>query len=395
MIELNHSVVDSSDEVNAQWLAFRSAPDGTEPLVLRTIDELRAIGEGTWPRIACAFKQDSRAFDTLLLRLHYRRRAVHDERDLNNIRRFLTIGYLNTNDVRYFNEFLWFDSELGSRYANANTHHFFKCLDSAGRHVFPLASPEEVRAWISRHSALDSPACACGSPLRVATLGPPVLFRQFCREIANDVDLVTQIHFPGTMRGLMKLGLGRSRVARLITRFSALTRDCEILRCSPGEASVTRRIRQHRLDVGVHRLGFIIRPNLIDAFRIGIVNDHWGILPFVRGRSTPEYSFLFGMPLVVTMHFVDAGVDTGPIIKYCPVSIRKGETIRALKRRLSRTKQQRFVDVVRVLAGQAASARSVSTIPNRSEDGLQYFSMHPLLVRHVEREILAQQPPSR
>src|SRR6476619_7317473 len=66
-----------------------------------------------------------------------------------------------------------------------------------------------------------------------------------------------------------------------------------------------------RLDVGLHKAGVIYRKVTIDAFRLGILNHHIGILPAYRGRSVVEWSILQGDSVGVTVFFIDAGIDTG------------------------------------------------------------------------------------
>ena len=65
------------------------------------------------------------------------------------------------------------------------------------------------------------------------------------------------------------------------------------------------------LDVGLHKSGTIYRQATIDAFRLGILNPHIGILPQYRGRSVMEWSLLNGDPVGITVFFIDAGIDTG------------------------------------------------------------------------------------
>ena len=57
-----------------------------------------------------------------------------------------------------------------------------------------------------------------------------------------------------------------------------------------------------------------IKENIIETLRTGLINDHWAILPFIRGRSTIEYSLLLGIPVVASTHIVEEEVDSGDII---------------------------------------------------------------------------------
>jgi methionyl-tRNA formyltransferase len=70
-------------------------------------------------------------------------------------------------------------------------------------------------------------------------------------------------------------------------------------------------LRKLKLDVGLHKAGVIYRDVTIDAFRLGILNHHIGILPAYRGRSVMEWSILQGDPVGITVFFIDTGIDTG------------------------------------------------------------------------------------
>lgn len=75
-----------------------------------------------------------------------------------------------------------------------------------------------------------------------------------------------------------------------------------------------RRLKEWNADIGVFTGGNIVRQPLLDRFRIGILNAHLALLPELRGMSSPEWSLLCGVPLGITVHLLDAGIDTGPII---------------------------------------------------------------------------------
>lgn len=70
-------------------------------------------------------------------------------------------------------------------------------------------------------------------------------------------------------------------------------------------------LKKLRLDVGLHKAGVIYRDVTINAFRLGILNHHIGILPAYRGRSVLEWSILQGDAVGITVFFVDTGIDTG------------------------------------------------------------------------------------
>jgi methionyl-tRNA formyltransferase len=58
----------------------------------------------------------------------------------------------------------------------------------------------------------------------------------------------------------------------------------------------------------------IIKKDVIDACKNGIINLHIAYLPYNRGFHPNFWSFIEGTPKGVTIHFIDEGVDTGDIL---------------------------------------------------------------------------------
>jgi folate-dependent phosphoribosylglycinamide formyltransferase PurN len=62
----------------------------------------------------------------------------------------------------------------------------------------------------------------------------------------------------------------------------------------------------------------LLKPPLIDSFPGRIINIHLGLSPYYRGAGTNFWPLVNGEPEYcgATIHFLDAGVDTGPIIAH-------------------------------------------------------------------------------
>lgn len=58
----------------------------------------------------------------------------------------------------------------------------------------------------------------------------------------------------------------------------------------------------------------IVSNELLTIPRLGTVNMHLGLLPWVRGNDVIAHSILRGVPPGLTCHLVDPGIDTGPIL---------------------------------------------------------------------------------
>lgn len=58
----------------------------------------------------------------------------------------------------------------------------------------------------------------------------------------------------------------------------------------------------------------IIKPMLIKQFSLGFLNFHPGDLPNYQGCSAPEWQIWEGKSVISTCHFIDAGIDSGPVV---------------------------------------------------------------------------------
>ena len=77
--------------------------------------------------------------------------------------------------------------------------------------------------------------------------------------------------------------------------------------------------------------GGILGPALIDAVRGRVLNAHAGPAPDIRGMAACEWALLLGLPPQVTIHFIDSGIDTGPVVARIPVEVEADDTIARLR----------------------------------------------------------------
>ena len=60
---------------------------------------------------------------------------------------------------------------------------------------------------------------------------------------------------------------------------------------------------------------YILKQNIIEGFGCPIFNLHISYLPYNRGAHPNFWSFYDNTPSGVTIHLIDGGIDTGPIVK--------------------------------------------------------------------------------
>jgi methionyl-tRNA formyltransferase len=71
----------------------------------------------------------------------------------------------------------------------------------------------------------------------------------------------------------------------------------------------------------------LLKPALLDRFPGRAVNIHLGLSPYYRGAGTNFWPLVNGEPEYcgATIHYLDAGVDSGPIIAHVRPPIQAGD----------------------------------------------------------------------
>jgi len=95
----------------------------------------------------------------------------------------------------------------------------------------------------------------------------------------------------------------------------------------------------------------IITPVLLEAFPMAVMNIHPALLPAFPGLHAQRQALEYGAKLAgCTVHFVDAGTDTGPIIAQAPVPILEGDTEETLSARILKEEHRIYPEAVRLFA---------------------------------------------
>jgi len=139
-------------------------------------------------------------------------------------------------------------------------------------------------------------------------------------------------------------------------------------------------IRDMNLDVGVILGARILKEHIINAFNIGIINMHPGILPENRGLDNLKWAIIKGLKQGVTTHLVDANIDRGRMIDRQEISVYKDDTLVDIHMRLQSKEQEMLIDALKHLD----VSRSVEDLPLLSHGKNYHRSVPP----EIEKDLM-------
>ncbi|PSK97002.1 formyltetrahydrofolate-dependent phosphoribosylglycinamide formyltransferase [Murinocardiopsis flavida] len=115
-------------------------------------------------------------------------------------------------------------------------------------------------------------------------------------------------------------------------------------------AALAERLDEHRPDLVVSA-GFMRILGSAVLGRHTVVNIHPALLPAFPGAHAVRDALAYGVRVSgATAHFVDEGVDTGPVIDQVTVRVEPGDTTETLHERIKTVERRMLVDVVGRLA---------------------------------------------
>ena len=95
----------------------------------------------------------------------------------------------------------------------------------------------------------------------------------------------------------------------------------------------------------------ILSPEFIKKYKNSILNIHPAILPAFPGLDAQKQAINYGVKYSgCTVHFVDDGVDTGPIIVQALVRVKNDDTEEALTKRILAKEHKAYPEAVRLVA---------------------------------------------
>jgi phosphoribosylglycinamide formyltransferase-1 len=102
----------------------------------------------------------------------------------------------------------------------------------------------------------------------------------------------------------------------------------------------------------------LLTPAFLQAFPERVLNIHPSLLPAFPGTHAIRDALDYGVCVTgCTVHLVDEGVDSGPILAQCAVNVLETDDEASLAERLHRAEHELYVEVLQRLASGQLAAR--------------------------------------
>ncbi len=148
--------------------------------------------------------------------------------------------------------------------------------------------------------------------------------------------------------------------AKILDRAKRHGIPCRYLDCAPWKTKLEGPAEDLCIDIlreaGVDTVvlaGFmrIVKPKLLAAFPNRVVNIHPAILPSFPGVHSWKQALDYGCKVAgVTVHFVDAGTDSGPILVQKAVPVMEDDTPETLHARIQVQEHIAYPEALNIIA---------------------------------------------
>jgi phosphoribosylglycinamide formyltransferase 1 len=118
------------------------------------------------------------------------------------------------------------------------------------------------------------------------------------------------------------------------------------------EEELVKILQEHQIDL-VILAGYmrLVGKRLLESYPQRIINIHPALLPAFPGTHGQKDAFEYGVKFSgCTVHFVDEGMDTGPIIKQAVVPVLEDDTVDDLSARILKEEHRIFSEAIQLYA---------------------------------------------
>jgi len=116
------------------------------------------------------------------------------------------------------------------------------------------------------------------------------------------------------------------------------------------ETEILKILKEEEIDLVVLAgYMFLLTPLIIGEYKNRILNIHPALLPSFKGTHGIKDAFDYGTRVSgVTVHFVDAELDNGPIIIQTPVFISQDDTLEKFEEKIHKVEHKIYPQAVRL-----------------------------------------------
>ncbi|SDF51971.1 formyltetrahydrofolate-dependent phosphoribosylglycinamide formyltransferase [Fontibacillus panacisegetis] len=118
------------------------------------------------------------------------------------------------------------------------------------------------------------------------------------------------------------------------------------------EAEIAAELEKRNVDLVV-LAGYmrLLTSVLVERYAGRMINVHPSLLPAFPGKNAIGQAWDYGVKLTgITVHFVDGGMDSGPVIAQQAVEITSEDTLDSLESKIHQAEQQLYPQVVSMFA---------------------------------------------
>jgi phosphoribosylglycinamide formyltransferase 1 len=135
------------------------------------------------------------------------------------------------------------------------------------------------------------------------------------------------------------------------------------------EAAIIAQLDLHHVELVV-LAGFmrILSPRFLNRFPARVMNIHPALLPSFPGLDAQAQALRYGVKIAgATVHFVDEGMDSGPIILQEAVPVEDDDTVATLSERILHLEHRLYVRAIRLYCEERIliEGRAVKILPPR------------------------------
>ncbi|HRS97063.1 MAG TPA: phosphoribosylglycinamide formyltransferase [Smithella sp.] len=162
----------------------------------------------------------------------------------------------------------------------------------------------------------------------------------------------------GSLCAVIKIVISNNAAAFGITRAEKHGIPCRVLQSKnfkdkeDFDRELVRILKENDVDLVV-LAGFmrILTPTFLRAFPQRVMNIHPALLPSFPGLHAQKQAFDYGVKISgCTVHFVDEGVDTGPIIIQAAVPVLDSDTDETLAARILKEEHRIYPQAIQWFA---------------------------------------------